>query len=343
MLANTSQMLLRNIADLTGNILIVEPPADELARSLLSELPADSKLSCYTTNAASAQSWQAPDITCYFSALPDFKQQFDTVVIYYPKSKEQLSLTLAAIATALNDSSQLYLVGDNKGGIKSLSSHAEKLGLQAHKLDNAKHCLWYCLNGSLEKLAKPVFSKQQFTITQAAQQTTLEVCSVAGVFNHGKLDSGTALLLNHLQHITKGSVLDFGCGCGVIGAYLKKINSEISLYCSDVSALATEATEHTLRANNLQGTVITADGLPAQPASFDHIVSNPPFHTGIKTDYSISEAFISQSKTRLNAGGSLTLVANSHLAYQTLLEQTFGKVAVLAKANGFVIYQVIKR
>lgn len=339
MLANTSQMLLRNITDLTGKILIVEPPADELARSLLPELPTDATLFCYTTNAATADNWQLADTTCYFSALPEFNQQFDTVVIYYPKSKEQLSLSLAAIAPALKDSSQIYLVGDNKGGIKSLGSHADKLGLKAHKLDNAKHCLWYCLTGSLSALPKPVFSQQQVTIAQ----TTLKVCSIAGVFNHGKLDTGTALLLNHLQHITKGSVLDFGCGCGVIGAFLKKNNSDINLYCSDVSALATEATTQTLRANNLQGTVITADGLPAQPASFDHIVSNPPFHTGIKTDYSISEAFISQSKARLKAGGSLTLVANSHLAYQTLLEQTFGNVAVLAKADGFVIYQAIKR
>lgn len=339
MLANTSQMLLRNVADLTGNILIVEPPADELARNLLPALPADTTLCCYTTNAATAEQWQMSDVTCYFSALPDFQQQFDTVVIYYPKSKEQLSLSLGAIAPALKSSSQIYLVGDNKGGIKSLGSHADKLGLNAHKLDNAKHCLWYCLTGSLGNLTKPVFSQQQFTIGQ----TPLKICSIAGVFNHGKLDTGTALLLNHLQHISKGAVLDFGCGCGVIGAYLKKINSEINLYCSDVSALAAEATTQTLRANNLQGTVVTADGLPAQPASFDHIVSNPPFHTGIKTDYSISEAFISQSKARLKAGGSLTLVANSHLAYQTLLEQTFGKVAVLAKANGFVIYQAIKR
>ncbi|WP_213996996.1 class I SAM-dependent methyltransferase [Arsukibacterium sp.] len=339
MLANTSQMLLRNVADLTGNILVVEPPADELARNLLPALPADATLCCYTTNAATAEQWQMPEVSRYFSALPEFTQQFDTVVIYYPKSKEQLSFSLAAIAPALNSSSQIYLVGDNKGGIKSLGSHAGKLGLQAHKLDNAKHCLWYCISGSLAEFTKPVFSQHQFTIAQ----TTLNICSIAGVFNHGKLDTGTALLLNHLQHITKGSVLDFGCGCGVIGAYLKKNHNEISLYCSDVSALAAAATEQTLQANKLQGTVITADGLPTHPASFDHIVSNPPFHTGIKTDYSISEAFISQSKTRLKTGGSLTLVANSHLAYQTLLEQTFGKVVVLAKANGFVIYHAIKR
>ncbi len=339
MLANTSQMLLRNVADLTGNILIVEPEADELARSLLANLPATATLSCYTTNAAVASAWQQTAATCYFSALPEFSQQFDSVVIFYPKSKEQLSLTLATIAPALNSNSQLYLVGDNKGGIKSLSSHAEKLGLQANKLDNAKHCLWYYLSGSLQHLAKPVFSQHKLNINN----TELTVCSIAGVFNHSKLDTGTALLLNHLDHIQKGTVLDFGCGNGVIGTYLKNRHSAINLYSSDVSALATEATRHTLKTNGLQGTVLTADGLPPRPAHFDHIVSNPPFHTGIKTDYSISEAFISQSKARLNTGGSLTLVANSHLAYQALLEQTFGKVTVLAKANGFVIYQAIKR
>ncbi|KKO44743.1 methylase [Arsukibacterium ikkense] len=339
MLANTSQMLLRNIADLTGNILIVEPEADELARSLLANLPAGATLSCYTTNAAVANAWQQTAANCFFSALPEFQQQFDTVVIFYPKSKEQLSLTLATVAPALHSNSQLYLVGDNKGGIKSLNSHATKLGLQANKLDNAKHCLWYYLSGPLQALATPVFSQHTLSINN----TELQIYSVAGVFNHGKLDTGTALLLQHLTHINKGSVLDFGCGCGVIGAFLKKRQPAISLYCSDVSALATEATRLTLSANGLQGTVVTADGLPAQPAHFDHIVSNPPFHTGIKTDYSISEAFISQSKARLNTGGSLTLVANSHLAYQALLEQTFGKVTVLAKTNGFVIYQAIKR
>ena len=88
MLANTSQMLLRNVADLTGNILIVEPEADELARNLLASLPETATLSCYTTNAAVASTWQNSAATSYFSALPEFSQQFDTVVIFYPKSKE---------------------------------------------------------------------------------------------------------------------------------------------------------------------------------------------------------------------------------------------------------------
>ncbi|WP_449360593.1 methyltransferase [Alishewanella longhuensis] len=71
-------------------------------------------------------------------------------------------------------------------------------------------------------------------------------------------------------------------------------------------------------------------------------MSNPPFHTGIKTDYSISEAFIAQSASGLQKGGTLTLVANNHLAYLQLLEQAFGSVKVLAKAHGFVVYQTVK-
>lgn len=334
MLANTSQLIMRNLADLTGKVLFVEPEADQLAR----QLPNLAKLSCYTTDAAVQSQWQQAGATVYFAAAPTFTEQFDTVVLFYPKSKEQLVGTLQLLHGALTNDANIYLVGDNKGGIKSLVNHAEKLGLHAHKLDNAKHCLWFSLSGDLAKLPKRTFS--HFSLTLNNQQ--LNVCSLPGVFNHGKLDVGTALLLQHLSHITDGRVLDFACGAGIIGAFLKQQAAAIELYCSDISMLAVEATKATLAANKLTGSVVAADGLPAEPASFKHIVSNPPFHTGIKTDYSISEAFITQSVSRLQKGGTLTLVANNHLAYQQLLEQAFGQVKILAKANGFVVYQTVK-
>lgn len=334
MLANTSQLIMRNLADLTGKVLFVEPEADQLAR----QLPNLAKLSCYTTDAAVQNQWQQAGATVYFAATPNFTEQFDTVVLFYPKSKEQLVGTLQLLHGALTNDANIYLVGDNKGGIKSLVNHAEKLGLHAHKLDNAKHCLWFSLSGDLAKLPKRTFS--HFSLTLNNQQ--LNVCSLPGVFNHGKLDVGTALLLQHLSHIIDGRVLDFACGAGIIGAFLKQQAAAIELYCSDISMLAVEATKATLAANKLNGIVVAADGLPAEPASFKHIVSNPPFHTGIKTDYSISEAFITQSVSRLQKGGTLTLVANNHLAYQQLLEQAFGQVKILAKANGFVVYQTVK-
>lgn len=334
MLAAASQLVLRNINDLQGNVLLVEPLADDLAAQLQYQAP-QLTLSCYSTDAAVMQRWSLEGISLFNNVSPQFDSQYDTVVLFYPKSKEQFGFTLAQLKNAIGPKSQVFVCGDNKGGIKSLSSHAEKLGLAANKLDNAKHCLWFSLFGDFNRL--PDIAASSFTVSAAGE--TLTLCSLPGVFNHGKLDTGTALLLQHLPAIESGKVLDFACGCGVVGAMLKSKHPGIELFSSDVSLLAVKATELTLAVNGLSGTVIAANGLPAQPKQFDCIVTNPPFHTGIKTDYSIVETFIRESATRLSSSGHLTLVANSHLAYLELLQQAFKKVTVLAKANGFTVYQ----
>ncbi|MBZ9612608.1 methyltransferase [Rheinheimera maricola] len=334
MLATASQLVLRNIDDLSGNVLLVEPMADNLANELLHLAP-QLQLSCYSTDASVASNWRNDQVQLYTDVQPDFTHTFDTVVLFYPKSKEQFGFTLAQLKNAIGPETQLFVCGDNKGGIKSLSKHAEKMGLAANKLDNAKHCLWFALFGDFKQL--PHIGSSSFTIEIAGESLVLH--SLPGVFNHGKLDVGTALLLENLPQISQGKVLDFACGCGVVGAMLKRKHPAIELFSSDISLLATTATEQTLAANGLAGTVIAADGLPANPKQFDYIVSNPPFHTGIKTDYSIVDNFIRQSAQRLTSQGSLTLVANSHLAYLELLQESFKQVTIKAKTNGFIVYR----
>lgn len=337
MLVNSSQLVLRNIEDLHGRVLIVEPVADELGSQLIASAT-NLTISCFTTDQAVANQWQHPSIELIFDVQPSFSQPFDSVVIFYPKSKDQLAYTLTQLSTAIGANSQVFVVGDNKGGIKSLASHAQKLGLTANKLDNAKHCLWFMLHGDFSAIKATAATS--FTINIA--EHLLTIYSLPGVFNHGKLDIGTALLLAHLPNVNQGKVLDFACGNGVIAAVLKLTKPDIDLYCSDISTLATEATKLTLAKNQLSATVITADGLPAQPEQFAAIVSNPPFHTGIKTNYAIAEQFIQQSANRLISKGSLTIVANSHLQYLPILQQCFKQVDIKAKANGFTIYQAIK-
>jgi 16S rRNA (guanine1207-N2)-methyltransferase len=345
MLTPQSQLILRNLADLTGKVLLVEPMADDLAREL-SYADGSLQLHCYTTDKTVATQWQAQSTApCYFAAdlaTADLTDTvFNTVVLFYPKSKEQLGYTLAQLGAVINADSQIYLVGDNKGGIKSLVSHAEKLGLGAHKLDNAKHCLWFALNDLAAK-PLPQVAMQQFQCTVpgtvAAEQQSLKFCSLPGVFNHGKLDAGTLLLLENLKHIQQGKVLDFACGAGIVGSCLLKNQPGLQMYSSDVSALAVASTKATFALNQQQATVLAADGLPNGTPLFDHIVSNPPFHTGLKTDYSVAQKFIDESKAKLTSGGTLTLVANAHLPYAEWLKTAFGNVKELARRQGFVVY-----
>lgn len=336
MLFPQSQLLLRNINDLQGKVLLVEPMADDLAQELTS---ANIDCSVYCTDAAVAKAFSRAN-ACYFAARLEATDKFDTVVLFYPKSKEQLAFTLAELSTVLHANSQIYLVGDNKGGIKSLVAHAAKFGLHAHKLDNAKHCLWFALTGLFEKpLPKQDFGRFKLSAHIAGVSKDLEFCSLPGVFNHGKLDAGTALLLQQLGHVQSGKVLDFACGAGIIGALLKLQQPSIELYATDICALATASTTATLALNKLQGQVRCQDGLSSDLPKFQHIVTNPPFHTGLKTDLSVAELFISQCKQHLTTGGTLTLVANAHLPYAQWLQAAFGNVKELARQQGFVVYQ----
>jgi 16S rRNA (guanine1207-N2)-methyltransferase len=335
MLFPQSQLLLRNLNDLQGKVLLVEPMADDLAQELSS---AGVDFSVYCTDAAVAKVFSRAK-ACYFAARLEATDKFDTVVLFYPKSKEQLAFTLAELNTVLSADSEIYLVGDNKGGIKSLVAHAAKFGLHAHKLDNAKHCLWFALTGLFEKpLPKQDFGRFKLSAKVGSVSADLEFCSLPGVFNHGKLDSGTALLLQQLGHVQSGKVLDFACGAGIIGALLKLQHPAIELFATDICALATASATATLALHKLPAQVRCQDGLSADLPKFQHIVSNPPFHTGLKTDLSVAELFISQCKQHLQNGGTLTLVANAHLPYAQWLQAAFGNVKELARQQGFVVY-----
>lgn len=334
MLYPQSQLLLRNLSDLNGNTLLVEPMADQLLAEL-TDLP----VSVWCTDAASAKAFAAasPLLAERFSHQGT---PFDTVVIFYPKAKEQLVCLLKEIQPFITAKTDIYLTGDNKGGIKSLPTQASKLGLHAHKLDNAKHCLWFALSGLAEaSLPANQFGQYPLQATVGKQQVELEFCSLPGVFNHGRLDAGTAQLLQQLDHIQHGRVLDFACGAGLIGAVLKKRHPRLDLWATDICALAIASTRATLALQNVQAELRCQAGITDDLPLFDHIVSNPPFHTGLKLDLQISQEFIRSCKQHLKPGGSLTLVANAHLPYGQWLTETFGKATELSRSNGFIVWQ----
>ena len=120
--------------------------------------------------------------------------------------------------------------------------------------------------------------------------------TLPGVFSHGELDSATELLLQNASLNNTEQVLDFACGAGVIGVWLAKYHQAQNVVMSDINALALYCANETATLNHVKAKVIASDGLDQIDGYFDAVVTNPPFHTGVKTDYAISEQFI-QSAT----------------------------------------------
>lgn len=336
MLSAPSQLLMRSADTFSqGKWLLVNPADSQIAQQLDNpELKVFHQyFDVYQQSCAAGKPEQH-----HFSAVYSTEEKFDGAVIYMPKSKDQAKMLIANVAACLNENASLLLVGENKGGVKSAAKILETISSQVNKVDSARHCALF--GAQLDKAIKPFeLRKWQSELDISVGGLDYKIYSLPGVFNHGSVDLGTKILLDNLPEIKKGRLLDFGCGAGVIGCYLGLKSPESEIVMSDVSALAVHCSKESAKLNNLKVSVVASNGLMDVQGKFSAVYTNPPFHTGIQTDYSVTENFIAQLKQYLVNSGSLTLVANKFLRYSELLEQRFGAVNVMAQTTKFTLYQ----
>ena len=328
-----SEVLLRQPDYFQGNVLLVGlSPDDALGR-----LPN-----------AHGWCWHAGDhaaLEARFAGRVHFgvdvpERAFDTAVVYLPKSKELSDYVLKAVAARLPNA-DVFLVGEKKGGIEGASKQLIPFG-KPRKLDSARHCqLWQVSVVNVPQAPVLAHLAQHYEL--ALEEGPLNVVSLPGVFSHGRLDRGSALLLDNLDKLPSGHVLDFGCGAGVLGAAVKRRYPHNSVTLLDVDAFATASSRLTLAANGLEGEVICGDGIDAAPMELNTILSNPPFHVGVHTDYHATENLLQKAIKHLKKGGELRIVANSFLRYQPLIEEQFGACTVKAEGQGFRIYSAKRR
>ena len=324
-----SEVLLRQAELFTGQVLLAGLPADDL----LGALPDAAGWSWHAGEQAALQA-RFPERSRFGTTPPE--APFETAVLFLPKSRELTDYLLQTLAARLAGKS-LYLVGEKRAGVERAAKQLAAFGTP-RKLDSARHCqLWQV---QVEQApAAPLLEDLAQRYELPLADGPLQVVTLPGVFSHGRLDAGSALLLEHLDDLPAGPLLDFGCGAGVLGAALKRRYPGNPLLMLDVDAFALASSRLTLAANGLQAELIAGDGIHAAPTGLAAIVSNPPFHQGVHTDYQASETLLRDAARFLRPGGELRLVANSFLKYPPLIERHLGPCATLAEGQGFRIYR----
>ncbi len=328
-----SEVLIRQYNYLSGRVLFINAPTDDL----LSHLEDNIDPSVWTWNFNDLQYFQSQQANVHFGV--EFPEgEFDQAVIFVPKSKEMLNYLLHNVASHLAKGASVFLVGEKKGGIERAAKQLLPFG-QSLKLDSARHCqLWQMtLDATITKKALKDWA-QRYTVETPNGE--LKICALPGVFSQNRLDIGTATLLPYLSQVTSGKIADFGCGAGVISAYLAKLNPKNRIFAMDVDAFALASTQMTFEENQLtpeQIEIKAVTGIADAPLFLHAIVSNPTFHMGIETDYNASETLCKTSRRHLKSGGELWIVANRFLNYPTLIEQNFGRCTVKADQQGFKV------
>lgn len=283
--------------------------------------------------------------SCYFDYAqgkrgvhfsPIFEQSSDVIVFYWTKNKQEVHFQLSQLLSHSPLQQTVFIIGENRCGVRSVEKILSPYG-EVVKIDSARRCGLY--HFSLQK--KPHFHLEDYWKCYSHSKLKgLNVYSLPGVFSRQELDAGTDLLLSTIDNHIRGKVLDMGCGAGVIGAFIKSQNPKADVVMTDIYSMALESAKRTLAENNLQAEVYPSNVFSHIQEKFDLIISNPPFHDGVDTNYYAVRELIEKAKWHLKTSGELRIVANAFLPYPTLFERYFGYYEVIAKTNKFKVYSV---
>lgn len=256
------------------------------------------------------------------------------IVLFYPKAKRRLDWWLKHIES-LALGCPIWVLGENNGGIKSLPKRTVHY-LECEKVDNARHCVLFQCHFNA-----PMPEPETWLHYETNEH---QIGALPGVFSQEKLDAGTRLLLEHLPGL-KGTLFELGCGAGAITLALLSNNEQCEVVSSDIDLLAVKSTQRNIARAGFEErcNVIWSDGMSQVPNQrFDALITNPPFHIGIKTHYAPTERFFTQADQWLKRGGMLWWVANDFLDYQSLLGPSFNRIEEITHRSGFRVFKAVR-
>ena len=124
---------------------------------------------------------------------PAFVANCDTLVYYWPKSKQEAQFQLCNILALLPVGVDVFVVGENRSGVRSAEPTLEG-HVTLVKIDSARRCGLY--HGRLD--AQTEFDLNDWW--DSYQLHDLEVKTLPGVFSRDGLDVGSSLLLSTLEN-----------------------------------------------------------------------------------------------------------------------------------------------
>jgi 16S rRNA (guanine1207-N2)-methyltransferase len=333
-----TQLLFKSLAGVEPSRPMVALPPEPGLPALLSPVLPEARFqyfdySVYRRDRESGYRGGDLAFTCNFAAPGG---RHDLAAVFLPKSVALIEYVFSQISSVLAPGAPILIAGANKSGIRSSRKLVEQYIGAVTGSQSGSHSV--VVSARKEMDAEPYSGEASFRF--AALGFELEVVTLPGTFSYGRLDEGTEFLLEHLGPLDFGRALDFGCGAGVIGAALQLAAPGARVELVDSNAMALESARRTLVRNGLDPAAVRpSDVLSEVQGTFDLIVSNPPFHTGLQTDFQVTQELIETAGRHLTREGRLVLVANSFINYFQFLRPIFGKVETLADNRKFRVIE----
>ena len=141
----------------------------------------------------------------------------------------------------------------------------------------------------------------------------LELESDSGVFCKDHIDFGTNVLLNSLPDFNRfSSILDVGCGYGLIGLCLASAYPELKVDMVDINLKAISLALSNKKINKINNANIFESNIYQNVNSkYDCIVTNPPIRAG----KNVVDGIVLGAKEYLNDNGYIYVVIQKKQAF----------------------------
>lgn len=246
-------------------------------------------------------------------------------LVYVPRSKA-LARALVAQAVQAAPGGLVLVDGQKTDGVDSLMK-AVRGRIPVEGLSKAHGRLfWFPVTADFADWAmgEPVENADGFY-------------TLPGVFSEAGIDEGSAVLAGVLPEALPGRVVDLGAGWGFLARAALERSGVVSIDLVEAEALALDCAR--LNVRDPRARFHWTDATTFAPETpVDHVICNPPFHTGRAATPDLGTAFIDAAARMLTPKGSLWLVANRHLPYETHLRTRFRTGVELTGTQRFKIF-----
>lgn len=277
-------------------------------------------------------------------ATPESSARYPLILVLPPRQREEARALIARAVQLLAPGGVIVASITNNEGARSGEGDLKQLtGLGGSLTKHHCRVFWSKPNdGSHDAALLAQWSK----LDAPRQILGGRFTSRPGVFAWDRIDPASALLVEHLPAELAGKGADLGAGYGYLSAEILARCPKVSalhLYEAEARALALARQNLVQHENQVALEYRWHDVTAGLPEQYDFIVSNPPFHTQSRADRpDVGRRFIAVAAESLKPGGKLWLVANRHLPYEQVLNESFGQVRVAGERDGFKLIEAHK-
>ncbi len=253
----------------------------------------------------------------------DAVEEYDIVLSHLPRGREVIEKLIHDATRALKPGGRFYLVAHKRAGVKGAVAYATQILGRAGVVRQKQG---YHVALTVKERAQTWEQWEDFQSLEIGLDglpTTL--VSQPGVFAWDRLDDGTAALIRAMEIHPGETVLDLGCGTGLLALVAARRGGRVTAVDADLRAV--ESTRRTLTANQVAAEVLISDcAQMVLERRFDVVVCNPPFHQGVGVAYDVARQMVRDVATVLRPGGRFYLVSNAFIRYERDTKGRFARV-----------------